>query len=84
MIKEKQKVKGSMGTSSLVCGLVGLFLFPFPLSILAVIFGAIGRGRNEKYANAGLTIGIISVTAWLLIVAMIGFAAFGAFASLIV
>ena len=48
-----------MGTASLVCGILGLFLFPFILSTLAIIFGAIGMNRNEKHAQTGLILGII-------------------------
>ena len=61
MLKMKQKElhKGGMGTASLVCGIVGLLIAPFILSTLAIIFGAIGINRNEKYAKAGLILGII-------------------------
>ena len=54
----KELNKGSMGTASLVLGILGFFLFPFVLSVLAIIFGAVGMNRNERHAKAGLILGI--------------------------
>lgn len=58
---------------ALVCGLVG-FLFP-PLSIVAIILGAIGINQAERspqthggkgMAVAGLVLGLIVAVFWLL------------------
>ena len=53
--------KGSYGTASLFLGIIGLFLFPLALSTLAIIFGAVGIGKKQRYAKAGLILGIIGV-----------------------
>lgn len=66
MKTEKELKKGTMGTASLVCGILGLFLVPGVLSTLAIIFGAIGRNRNEKYSTAGIVLGIIGLACVLL------------------
>jgi len=66
--KEIELVKGSMGTASLVCGIISFFIFPGILSILAIIFGAIGMNRNEKYAKTGVILGIITLTFMLMVI----------------
>ena len=50
--------KGGFGTAALVLGICGLFVFPFILSILAIVFGSIGMNRNEKHAKTGMILGI--------------------------
>lgn len=65
-----------MGTAALVCGIVGLvcgityflWFFAIVLGILAIIFGAIGKGKagrgeasNAGSATAGLVCGIIGM-----------------------
>ena len=60
--KKPHLVKGSMGTASLVLGILGLFLMPIPLSILAIIFGAIGMKDNQRFAKTGMILGIVGVT----------------------
>jgi len=68
--------KNGLGITALVCGIVGLcftftyFLGPWvggPLSVLAIIFGAIGRKRasrgeatNRTMATWGLSLGILA------------------------
>jgi hypothetical protein len=68
--------KNGLGITALVCGIVGLcftftyFLGPWvggPLSVLAIIFGAIGRKRanrgeatNKTMATWGLSLGIVA------------------------
>lgn len=56
---EEQKVKGGFGTASLVLGIISLVICGIPLGILAVIFGAIGINKNQKYSLAGLILGLI-------------------------
>lgn len=64
--------------ASLVCGIVGIIIFPFVLSVLAIIFGAIARGETGRdptlggrgMATAGLILGIIGVAlipVWIII-----------------
>ncbi len=67
MGKERQLKSGGFGTASLILGIIGIFLFPFLFSTLAIIFGAIAIGRNEKYAKIGLGLGIMG---WVLMVVM--------------
>lgn len=57
-----------MGIASLVLGILGLFVCPIILAVLAIIFGAIGISRanrgeatNKGVATAGLVIGIIGI-----------------------
>lgn len=60
--------KNGMGVASLVLGILGVIplVFPIVMSILAIIFGGIGRSRatrgeatNKGVATAGLVLGII-------------------------
>lgn len=67
MLQRPGSSSGWEGIVALVCGVLGLFL-GFP-AILAIIFGAMGMGRNKKHrgmAVAGFVLGII-VTALLLL-----------------
>ena len=59
MVKELET--GGFGTASLVTGILGLLMFPFVLSVLAIIFGAIARSKRQRYGTAGLTLGIIGL-----------------------
>lgn len=61
MKQKNELVKGKFGTSSLILGLIGLFICPFILSILGIIFGAIGMCKNQKYSVAGLILSIIGI-----------------------
>jgi len=66
-IKSKEVlIKGGMGTTSLVCGIVGIFLFGIVLGPLAIIFGGVGISKKQKYSVAGLVLGIISVISYLI------------------
>jgi hypothetical protein len=55
--------------TSLVCGIIGLFVIPLILSILAIVFGIIARKDTERdaslggrgMATAGLVLGIIGI-----------------------
>lgn len=65
-----QKTNG-LAVASLVCSLVGLFIFPLIFGILAVCFSVVGKRRilefNEKgkgMATAGLVIGILDIIWW--------------------
>jgi hypothetical protein len=67
---------GWEGIVALVCGILGLFL-GFP-AILAVIFGAMGMGRNKRHhgmAVAGFVLGLI-VTIILLLAIILALAFF--------
>jgi hypothetical protein len=61
MNKKQELEKGSFGTAALVTGILGLFLFPFLLSLLAIIFGAIAKSKQERHGTAGLILGIIGL-----------------------
>jgi Domain of unknown function (DUF4190) len=69
-----------MANASLVCGIVGLFIFGVILGTLAIIFGCIAKGNiqrePERYggkcqANAGLTLGIIGLVLWVIILILV-------------
>lgn len=58
---------GWEGIVALVCGILGFF-FGFP-AILAIIFGAIGMGRNKRHrgmAVAGFVLGLVVTVIFLL------------------
>jgi uncharacterized membrane protein YvbJ len=64
----------SFSIVSLVTGILGLFINP--LSILAIIFGALGISQTNKNPNlkghgmavAGLVLGIVVVVIWIIII----------------
>jgi len=61
------------GVAGLVLGIIGLFLWP--AAVLAVIFGAIGLGKDRTgrgMATAGLVLGIIGAALWLLLWIFVG------------
>ena len=58
--------KRGLSIASMVLGIISVVLFwtaiiGFPCGVLAIVFGAIGKKRNhnDKFANAGLILGII-------------------------
>jgi hypothetical protein len=64
----------SMGTASLILGLIGFFFFGFIFGTLAIVFGAIGLSKvkhgqatNKGSAMAGLILGVIGVIIWSLL-----------------
>jgi len=75
MGKKDRKRAGGFGLAAYVCGIIGLFIFPFILSTLAIIFGAIGMSRHQKFAVAGLVLGMVG-WALMLFMFMITIAAF--------
>ncbi len=56
-----KKESNGFGITALACGIVGFFVFQIVLGVLAIIFGAIGMGKEQKYATAGLVWGIVDV-----------------------
>ena len=66
--------KGSgFGVAALVLGIVGFLIGP--AAVLAIIFGAIGVGRNRRgrgMAWAGLIMGIVAIGLTILLWALIG------------
>ncbi|GAA3066503.1 DUF4190 domain-containing protein [Streptomyces glomeratus] len=79
-----------MGTTGLVLGIIGLvcsltfflWFFGVILGVLAIIFGAIGRGKanrgeatNKGAATAGLVCGIVATV----VLPLLGFALFASF-----
>ncbi|MGW8064416.1 DUF4190 domain-containing protein [Streptomyces ziwulingensis] len=85
--------RNGMGTTGLVLGIIGtvcsltffLWFFGVVLGILAIIFGAVGRGRavrgeatNKGAATAGLVLGITATV----ILPLLGFLAFASLMSL--
>jgi len=75
--KINEKKKGGFGIASLVLGILGLFVGGIPLGILAIIFGAVGLSKNQKFSLAGLILGIIDFVVGLIIVIAMGIAMFG-------
>ena len=78
-----QPEKNCMAVASLVCGIVGLFIFGVVLGTLAIIFGGVAMSQmkgNPAYrqsgdccnshcqAVTGLVLGIISVVIWAIII----------------
>ena len=60
------------GIASLACGFVGLFISPLLLGICAIVFGALGLGKDlNGLAIAGLCLGIIDVLFILLLLAIL-------------
>jgi hypothetical protein len=64
--------QNGMGTAALVLGILGLFLGP--LSVLGIIFGAIGQRKadaglanNRSLATAGFVTGIIGLVGWIVV-----------------
>jgi hypothetical protein len=60
---------GGMGFSiaALVLGIIGLFVLPWLLGPLAIIFGALGLNRGGRgMAIAGLVLGVIDLVLWVL------------------
>ena len=66
-----------MAVASMVCGIIGLFLFGIILGPLAIIFGCVAKGRiSEKplelqgncQATAGIVCGILATVVWVVIV----------------
>lgn len=62
-----------MGTAALVLGILGLLICG-PLTLLAIVFGAIGlqranagRANNRGAALTGLILGIIGAMLWFII-----------------
>jgi len=55
------------GVASLVLGILGLFVVPLVLSPLAIIFGGVGLKKGERFATAGLVLGIVGFVLWLFV-----------------
>ena len=67
---KRQKLENcGYGVASLVLGIMGLIIAPIIFSVLAVIFGAVGMGKNQRYSKAGLILGIIGVVIKAVIIA---------------
>lgn len=63
-----QQQNNGLAVTALVLGIIGLVLFavpliPYPLAILAIIFGLIGMKKQVKkgFAVTGLVTGIITI-----------------------
>jgi hypothetical protein len=73
-----QEHTSGMAVAALVTGIVGFFLSP--LSVLAIIFGAVGISQCGKdpylkgkgMAVAGLVLGIINIALWVILWVWIG------------
>ena len=77
----------SMATASLVLGIIGILVVPIVCSTLAIIFGAMewskqpegskaaqidGRPSSWSRGRIGCILGIIGLSAWILLLAIIG------------
>ena len=68
------KRTSGMSIAALILGILGIISF-WPLSILAIIFGAIGISQINKdpslkgkgMAMAGLVMGIVAIAVWILV-----------------
>jgi len=66
-----------LAVAALVCGLVGLLIFNIILGPLAIVFGAIGRGRANRGASgggmalAGIILGVVDVALFIILLAVI-------------
>lgn len=84
--------RNGLGTAALVLGIIGVVLSWIPgtgwaLNILAIIFGAVGINRakrgqatNKSSALAGLILGVIGLTVWIVIL-VVFLAAWGSYSS---
>jgi hypothetical protein len=73
-VPEPRKGSG-FGIAALCCGIVGLFFFTIILGPLAVIFGGVSLGRNEKNKGLGITglvLGIIDVRLSIILLVYLG------------
>lgn len=74
---QPQQRSNGLAIASLVCGIIGLLIFWFVLSPLAIIFGGIGlsranRGASHKgLAMAGLILGIVGLLGYIILVAVV-------------
>lgn len=79
-MKKIKKVNGVAGVVSLVTGILGMLTFPLVFSTTAIISGAIGLSKNQKFSVAGLVLGIIGwvfgfvafLVAWFSLIALLG------------
>ena len=60
-LNPEKRRSDTLGTLSLIFGIVGLLSFLLPVSIAAIILGAIGKKHHERHALAGLILGIIGI-----------------------
>ena len=72
-------VSAALATAGLVCGLVGLIVFPVALAPLAIVFGAVAprlpNGDRHGRAKAALILGIADLALMVLLIA-VGFSMF--------
>jgi len=61
------KKDNTLGTISLVSGIVGLIILPIVFSTLAIILGAIGSRDKQKYAKEGFLLGTVGLILSILI-----------------
>jgi hypothetical protein len=64
---QRRPRSGGLGTGALICGILSLalgwliWIIGIILGIVAVVLGAVGMGRRERYAVAGLVLGIVGI-----------------------
>lgn len=78
-----QRKSDSMPLLAMIFGIAGIFMMPFILGTLGIIFGAIClkrgyAGKQRTMAKTGLICGIVGV-AWVVIALFIGIAVFSDF-----
>jgi uncharacterized protein DUF4190 len=62
-----------LAIAGMVCGIVGLLLFPPVLGPLAIIFGGVGLSRagngapHRKMALAGIILGVLDILLWVVL-----------------
>lgn len=68
-----KKESNTNGIVALVLGLLGCFVIPCVGSIIAIIFGTIGKQKddNPSMAQAGLILGILGLCGWVILLFVI-------------
>lgn len=67
-----------LSMAALICGIIGLFMNP--MSVVAIILGALGLSETSKdpslkgrgMAVAGIVLGIVAVIVWIIVFAVAG------------
>ena len=72
MAKKKEKIC----KWGLVCGVLSLIIFPIIFGIVAIILGAIGRDRGEKYSEASIILGVLGIVLGILVAVYVPFVLF--------
>jgi len=75
MAKSSEPSEGSLGMVALILGIIGVILSFIPcvnflgilLGIAALICGIIAKNQNQKFAMAGIILGVVAIVIYILI-----------------